>query len=399
MSFESPTKVRPSLRILSIDDLNPDYLAKLKEKIPILKNKLLLQLILNYSVELANNDPDIDSNLQIINKLIYFLSLQSEIPENLDNSTFSLNRPSNSNFESYTYLNETNEKYVKTHPLNAAALIEAIIQFTLYYYDSSICPQLVIMNINNIPLSLENPSNNIRKRFKQKMNFYDEKNYISLGKHLTNLFKSELSDVEKLIIFKDILIKIANKVKIMQQYGFIHGDFHSGNIYLDLAENIYFIDFGFSCIKLPLNNGSLTDFLLCVPVPSYTGLKNTKLRFPYSEEIRKIDLFHLMENINTLDIDNAFFKKIVEVIRQNYLNEEINALHAPRHDFTCSFKLNLINNFFYPEEFISYFERLNISEVEENNNNSMNNNNNNMNSNNNANPGFKKKKILFGNND
>jgi hypothetical protein len=379
MNYSSPSKKVPnSLSFLSIDDLNQDYLAQLKERIPILKNKLLLQLILNYGVELANNKPkiDIDTSLQKINKLIYFLSLQSEIPENLNNSNFKSNRPNNINFESYTYFNETNQIYIKTHSLDAKGLIEAIIQFTLHYYNPGICPELVSMNINNIPLRLENPLINIRKRFKQKMTYYNPDSYISLGEYLTLLFKSNKPDIEKLTIFKNILIEIANKINKMRQFGFIHGDFHSGNIYLDNENNVYFIDFGYSCIKLPLSNGSFTNFLLCVPVPNYTCILNTKLRFPYYyDQLVKIDLFHLIENINTLEINNDFFKKLMKVVRQEYLNYEIQSFRSTRHYFTCSNKLDFVNNFFNPEEFISYFEKLKINNIKNNsNNNSMNNN-------------------------
>jgi len=403
MSHNSPPPKKPRLNqsTLLINNLNPDYLVQLKEKIPILKNKLLLQLILNYGAELAQNDPNIDTTLFRINKLIYILSTLTEIPENLTNAE-EITKPTNSNFKSDTYLNETNKKYVKTHSLNAKGLIEAIIQFTLYYYDPTICPQLISMNINNVPLSLENQYTNIRKRFKQKMNFYKPDEYISLGKYLYLLFEGKiykenesniinndelqfstillesfrnLTPEQKLEKLKVILIKIANKVKKMQQYGFIHGDFHTGNIYLELDVNIYFIDFGFSCIKLPLrsftrsipvNNNSITSFFLCVPVPEYLRLENVQLRYPYYDTWKNIDLFHLIEEMHTLKIQNILFKNIIMTIRKNYL-ANIPKISGSIHSYTCSRNFNTITDFFYPANFIIIIHSLRINPRNSNN--------------------------------
>lgn len=377
MNYGSPPK-KPRLNKSSflINNLNPDYLAQLKEKIPILQNKLLLQLILNYGVELAQNDPNISTTLFKINKLIYILSTLTEIPENLYNA-LNISRPNNSNFKSDTYLNNTNQKYVKTHPLNAAALIEAIIQFTLHYYDHSICPELISMSINE-------------NKFKQKMNYYEPNKYITLGKYLYLLFERKiykknetnelqfstillesfrnLTSEQKLEKLKVILIKIANKVKIMQQYGFIHGDFHSGNIYLDLEENIYFIDFGFSCIKLPLrsftrNYNSITSFFLCVPVSEYLSLENIQLRYPYHNTWKKIDLFHLIEEMNTLKIQNILFKNTIMTIRR-YYSKNISKLRGSTHSYTCSRNFDTIIDFFYPEEFIEMIKLLNNENIE-----------------------------------
>jgi serine/threonine protein kinase len=351
--------------LFKIEDLNQDYLQKIREKILVLKNNLLLQLVLNYSVKLANKK-DVSNIISKINRLLFILSNRTEknyteLSENKENiKKVSGSQINNQWFETYTYLNnENNKKYIKTHKLNAIGLIEAIIQFTVKYYDSNICPSLISMKIENIPGEKKKPTKNIRKRFQQKMEYYNSVNYLSLGYYIYELFNSTgFTKEQKIKQLKLILKKIAEKINELQNYGFIHGDFHSGNIYINKNNNeISFIDFGYSAIKLPQNNGKLTPFLLCVPISTYTSSENKKLRLPYDNNLKKIDLFHLIENLNSFQYSNeninSEFTNFINKIRSIYYAPNMKDLIGKRHKFTCSNNLDEISDSLDPEIFIN----------------------------------------------
>jgi hypothetical protein len=363
--------------LFKIEDLNQDYLQKIREKILVLNNNLLLQLILNYAVKLANNE-DVTNIISKINRLLFILSTRSDSINTIKNKNEIKNeiknlKPSITSdiwFETYTYLNNEDKKYIKTHKLNAIGLIEAIIQFTLNYYNEKICPKLNHMKIHNIPGEKNNPTKNIRKRFQQKMEYYNSDNYLSLGNYIYILFNSyEFTEEEKINQLKLILKKIAEKINELEKYCFIHGDFHSGNIYININDDsVYFIDFGYSAIKLPMNNGDPTPFLLCVPISTYTSPENTKLRLPYDNHLKKIDLFHLIENLNTFQYSyepgnekiNSNFINFINNIRSIYYNNNnMKDLSGKRHKFTCSYNLNSLNNFLIPEIFITIIDSIN----------------------------------------
>ena len=351
--------------LFKIEDLNQDYLEKIREKIPVLNNNLLLQFILNYSVKLANKN-DVTNIISKINRLLFILSNRignnyGELSENKENIKKVLpSQINNEWFETYTYPNnENNKKYIKTHKLNASGLIEAIIQFTVNYYDENICPELDEMKIQNIPGEKKKPTKNIRKRFQQKMEFYNSDNYFSFGDYIYTLFNSsDFTKEQKINQLKFILKKIAKKISELQDYGFIHGDFHSGNIYINTNnDEVFIIDFGYSAIKLPQNDGNLTPFLLCGPISTYTTSENKKLRLPYDNNLKKIDLFHLFENLNSFQYSNEkiniHFINFINNIRSIYYTPNMKDLSGKRHKFTCSNNLDNISNFLYPEIFIN----------------------------------------------
>jgi hypothetical protein len=354
--------------LFKIQDLNQDYLQKIREKILVLNNNLLLQLILNYAVKLANNE-DVTNIILKINKLLFILSTRSDYKEPIKTNNLNLSITSDIWFETYTYLNNGDKTYIKTHKLNASGLIEAIIQFTLNYYNEKICPKLIDMKIHNTRFQKNNLTKNIRKRFQQKMEYYNSDNYLSLGNYMYILFNSyEFTEEEKIKQLKLILTKITKKLIELQNYSFIHGDFHSGNIYININDDsVYFIDFGYSAIKLPMNNGDLTPFLLCVPISTYTSSDNKNLRLPYDDYLKKIDLFHLIENLNTFQYSyepgnkkiNSNFINFINSIRSIYYNNNMKDLSGKRHKFTCSYNLDSLNDFLIPENFITRIDSIN----------------------------------------
>jgi serine/threonine protein kinase len=322
--------------------LDQNYLNGLRQKIPVLQNDILLQHIIIYANKMANKE-DITPILNKINEL-----LQSQ---------------NNIYFQSYTYVNKNGVSYVKTHKLNTASIIEAIIEYTLHFYDNSSCPDLISMEINNIPN--KNYPKNIKKRFKQKMELLSNNEYISFGDYVVECFNALDSNEQE---FKNILIAIANKIYYLQQFGFIHGDFHSGNIYINRKNReIRIIDFGYSCIQLPLNNNTLSTFLLCVPVTEYKDPRNTQLRLPYNDDIRKIDLFHLICNLGSFNIPklNNFINNIFADYNTNKIKNKIKSDYT-QHLLTCSKDLFSISDFFKPEIFITKINEISMNKKQNN---------------------------------
>jgi len=327
--------------------LDPAYLQGLQQKIPVLQDDTLLQHIIIYANKMANNE-DINPILSKINEL--------------------LKSQNNIYFQSYTYANNNETSYVKAHKLNTASIIEAIIEYTLHFYDPSSCPDLISMEINNIPN--KNYPKNIKKRFKQKMELLSSTEYISFGDYVVEYFNSLESNYQE---FKNTLIAIANKIYYLQQFGFIHGDFHSGNIYINRQNGqIRIIDFGFSCIQLPLNNNTLSTFLLCVPVTEYKDPRNTQLRLPYNDDIRKIDLFHLICNLGSYNIPklNNFINNIFADYNKNLIKNKIKSNYT-QHLLTCSKDLFAINDFFKPEIFITKINEISMNKKANQNNTSI----------------------------
>lgn len=346
--------------LFPIDNLDTNYLEGLRERIPILQNNLLLQLILNYCIKFANNK-DVSSILNKINKLIYFIGNSQRHPLNITPINTRINIESNIFFELDPSINGTT--FIKGHPLNAAAIIEAIIEYTLHGYNKLSCPALISMEISN----LTNNHHNTRKRFIQRMEIISNNEYITFGNYIKELFNNLYRTYEqKIEELRNILIAIANKINYLYiNYGFIHGDFHSGNIYINPTNGeVRIIDFGYSCIKLPLNNENLSDFLLCVPVSAYKT--NNLLKFPYNDSLKKIDLFHLIYELSTSDIPllNRFINNIFKFSGNKNIKEELNKIKE-KHKFICSNKLFEISDFFVPDQFIIKINDVPI-EIEQN---------------------------------
>ena len=333
-----------------ISDLEHKYLEYLYKHIPILEygidgnnklynskstpgvnKKVLLQLILNYCKECESTKPSKESNiiggsLKVINNI-----LQKFAKVNPD--------PFNSNKYKIEY---NKNKVIKKFNINAKGLIEGIIFATFNYYNDK-------SNLNVI-------LNNRNKKIKLVMNKAQGKD---LANYIIDLYKSNNKNKDS-ELFK-ILIEISKKLEYYQQnYGFIHGDFHSENIFIYKNNGEYiitFIDFEYSTIKLPSNNKNI---ILTAPVSENISRKNIlnldeKNEYP----LKALDLFHLIENLKSFlqnsNTIKAFgnnynqFKDFINKLDRLYPNRP---LESKIHISTR--KENFFNNSFsnlYPENF------------------------------------------------
>lgn len=195
-----------------------------------------------------------------------------------------------------------NNKILKKHSLNAMSLVEGIIQFTLWsYYNNS---------------TLHSSLNKRQSKLWQIMPYSLNK---TLGQFMFDVYSdSKLSEFQKNSMFLEILIKVADKLNILQNNcGLIHGDLHSGNIFID-AGNIILIDFGNSYIRL--QNG------LNIFVPNELNI-NGYLRGINKNDLSKaVDMFILIESfekydneLNEIKLENfQQFKRFIHQITERY---------------------------------------------------------------------------------
>ena len=291
------------MNVYSISDLEPEYVEHLYKHIPILAydidNIPLLQQVLNYCLECKNK--------RSANKasFIKYNSLE-KIRLSLNKITEKIN--SNSGFNNdNTYVienNKNNSKIIKVAPIKPLALIEAIIFCTLDYINKNKYKnnnKKFIPNINLI-------SNN--KKLYLKMS---KASGISLGHFIIEIYKdNEIDEKNKNQLLLDILIEISKKLEYLQKnYGFIHGDFHSGNIFVEYDNNsnkiiINFIDFEYSTIKLP---SIKKNIILTSPVSENISRRNIlNLHEKNEYPLKALDLFHLIEDLKT-------FKMKIETVR------------------------------------------------------------------------------------
>lgn len=205
----------------SINDLDDNYKNYLYLKIPILQEKNkdgveLLQLVLDYIeiTEKGLNTQDILDNIK--NSIKYIVNQKKP---NIKISFINNNAFNNNNKE---FING-NKKYTKRYPIKALALIEGIILVTLNYYQQ---------NFPNTEIIITNSKKNINTK---KINFVMNKvKGIDLGNYILNLYKrDDINSYQKETITFSLLQKIAEKLKYLQDnFSFIHGDFHSGNIFI-----------------------------------------------------------------------------------------------------------------------------------------------------------------------
>jgi len=352
----TPTKIKESFTPNNIKD---DYKEKLFECIPILKYNNLFGLVIEYCNELKSCEKT-DKESYITNGV---LSEILKILNQLKNEAINLSQIKNNN-----------SKYIKKiNNIDVNGLIEAIILFTVKYYDEDITVQLSRLNINN-------------------ENMYITMNKapgVTLAKYVKDLYETvDLPEEEKNNNFINILKLVADKLYSLQKRcGFIHGDFHADNILIDENENIYFIDFQFSIIRLPTKNIN-NNIILC-------GTESVNLKrkdifdIKSNPELKAIDLFHLIIYFYKLNtnkkIYNHSFTNIIEQIKDNCITNKIklknqNKYDSP-HDFTSSYnfikKDNNLKNL-YPENFRNMELRLNNKLVFYNNRNHNRNHNHNQ---------------------
>ena len=353
-----------------ISDLKPKYLTYLYKHIPILaygidekgelynsmltKDKngtLLLQLILNYCKEcmlIERSDKEsfiISSSLKNINSFLKKISKNVTFINGFNN-----NKP---------IIDYKNNKVIKKYNINALALIEGMILCTLNYYKNR--------NSNNnkkfpnINVSI----NDNAKKINLKMNIAPGEN---LGYYIIKLYKSNVSDKNSELL--DILKEISEKLDNLQKnYGFIHGDFHSGNIYIKkndaTSKNKYiitFIDFEYSTIKLPSKKNK--NIILTSPVSENISRKYI-LNLDEEYGLKALDLFHLIDNLKSFERNNTTinefkgyfnkfdeYKKFIEKLTALYPYKALNKtkIHIPTRE------INFFNESYsnlYPENFLN----------------------------------------------
>lgn len=377
-------------------DLDLNFKEFLISKIPIMKDEELLKLLLEYcniSNDLiifnTSGSPGSKGTSSIISlkkdKIREINNELNNIKETYTNHTKYLTRTSkenknNNNENRPKILNLINNesKKIKSHKIETKSLIEAIINCSLNFYEQQ--------SENNNKKIVNSSMSIVSNRMYHIMNNLKGEN---LGKFIIRIYYSNLSNKNKYLL--NLLKEIASILLYLQnECGFIHGDFHSGNIIIipknginnenelvninDLENNnykIFFIDFGNSTIRLPLNN----DNSLILSTPSDENIKRkNSLDLNKYPSLRGVDLFHLIQSLDSIEKDefifegnmnneyyNLFKKIIIKIKTMYHFNSfiKINDIY----NFTRSNNFGLQNNsILYPQEFIN----LNINSIEEN---------------------------------
>lgn len=304
----------------SIDDLDNDYVKYLYLKIPILKEEnkdsvKLLQLVLDY----------IESTSKKVNYLTYLIFKKS--PKNILEKSFKNIIGHKKNIENNKKkFSQTNYKYEKIYNIKVLALIEAIILVTLNYYEKKNKNKNIIFP--NTKIEITNLMQNVNtKEIKFVMNKVKD---IDLGNYILNLYKrDDIDSYQKETITFNLLQKIAEKLQYLQDnFSFIHGDFHSGNIFVKENNNndynINFIDVEYSTIKLPTKKNVNKTIILTSPLNENISRKEI-LNINKEPNLKALDLFHLIQDIKSFDNLNTI-KKINNSVKINELKTLITKL-------------------------------------------------------------------------
>ena len=365
------------MSVYVISNLEPEYVNYLYEHIPLLaygidgnnqlynskstpdvNGTLLLQLILNYCKDCKL----IRSTLKYYNirdnslsKINLFLKKMIKTEKKLNG----FNNNENNNKSKVTY---TKNKAIKKNNIDALGLIEGIILCTLNYYK--------IKNKNNnkkFPNINVNISNN-QPKLNLKMSIAPGKD---LGNTIIDLYKdSKVTDKNSELF--NILIEISKKLDYLQKNcGFIHGDFHSGNIFVDKKINekngkkkyiITFIDFEYSTIKLPSNQ----NIILTSPVTENIS-RSDILNLDEEDGIKALDLFHLIEDLKTFQMKietvrefNGNFKQF-----QDFVNK-LSSLYKINVHLNGKIHISTRKNSFFNESFSNLYPE-NFSKIKLNN--------------------------------
>lgn len=314
MNKQTPPSTPPSTpprkkNNISSNDLDPNYLIFLKEKIPILDNEYLLKSILEYCK--IKDIWDKKDKIREIKNILKKMFINVNNYEQLKINNYEQLKVNNNK---KLYVLKKNNKIIKLQEITVEGLIEAIINVTLYYYELNnftVNSSLNIIKINKDNTAYNELNN--KKRFMQTMNLAEG---VTLGNFIINLYKNQnKSTYEKNNKILDIFKKIYNKLDVLQtEYLFIHGDFNSGNIIIDEDENIKFIDFEYSSIKLPCNNNK--KIILITPVPCNNDMK-TPLDLSEQDYLKTIDMYHLIENLYILFKNkNSIFTEFLEKLKK-----------------------------------------------------------------------------------
>jgi hypothetical protein len=335
------------------NSFNKKYLNSLKKKIPVLDDEELFDNVMLYFIQPnKSNIETIKNRLKIVTSISYI-------------------DPFNENVE----INENSikNKIIKSHKLSGKALIESILNCTLNYYNNEI--------IMNTYVNFHN------SRLRQIMNIAPG---IKFSKFIINLYNNnDINNINKNRILLDILKEIAIELNDLQELcGFIHGDLHTGNIFIDKDKDenykITFIDFDYSYVRIPLNNInnnkrmniSINENLNInqnqkIPIligATVVNLENKNImNIEENESLKAIDLFHLIGHLSIEDeeqgnnfknkknynIYQTLIKKIANQSFNNFNQKKINT-YEKFHKFERSNDFKNINTFnLIPENFIN----------------------------------------------
>ena len=330
-----------------MNQIKNSYYNILIEKIPILKDKNLINMIVEYCI-IVNNSKQLNKYSTI---LAYIEIINKYLIDNIKKNQ------KNEKNEKNSIIEYTNNKIIKKHKLTFKALIESIIHVIVYFED----PTLTV-NVS-INLSLKNDKLN------ELMNIAKG---IPLQSLILSIYNSNDNDNDKNEKLLHLLQNIARKLEILQEKcGFIHGDFHSNNIFVS-DDDITFIDFGYSSVRIPFSND--TYLILSTPLKA-----NIDRKYPLDilneVSLKAVDMYHLIDNLGTFtqknNHENIYGQKIIyfqdkknytlfidfiQVIKKYFFKTNFkNSMN--RHFFTSStyfedkFKKDKIKKL-YPENFI-----------------------------------------------
>ena len=157
---------------------------------------------------------------------------------------------------------------------------------------------------------------------------------VEFGRYILILYnRNDINIINKNTILLNLLYNISSKLLDLQNNcGFIHGDFHSSNIFYDESiDKIKFIDFGYSTILMPNTNiiinenNNLKNYVtLTVPTDANINMYGELNLFKYIH-YRAIDLIHLIENLYSIDRN--------EFNNNNNYKEYYNTIKNLRNEF------------------------------------------------------------------
>ena len=264
--------------------MNENFYNYLTKKISFLDEDLL-KLVIQYSFT---------SNLTPINKYLHSI-----------NNNININIPLHNNI---IYINND---LGKIHRNMAKGLIESIIHATLNYYER---------NNKNSEKTIPELIKVIKKdgtliQIMKKIN----------GQSLQEYILENRSNSNKLL---NILKRVAEKLSLLQNnYGFIHGDFHSFNIMIS-DNQIYFIDFGRSSMMVPTDNGFIILTGYIDDVLTKDKIKENILVYPH---LKAIDLFHLFNDISEYNISNI--RNFMNYIKTMYMKRNVRNMENKNKSF------------------------------------------------------------------